>query len=135
MNTNKSGAISIGSNRERELDIYIEYCKAFPINCNNTLLGKYYHDHLLRFDNLHFAVINATEKGVDKNNNQLKEQENELEIRIQTDYYPYIEFILQLTHFMYTLFLYCALILCQYDPYVDKDTPFFSLMNRTTSSC
>ncbi|CAF3889921.1 unnamed protein product, partial [Rotaria sp. Silwood1] len=51
MNTDRRGAISVGSNRGRDKDIRIGCCRSFGSGCNDSSMPRANEDHLLRFDN------------------------------------------------------------------------------------
>ena len=61
-NNDTRGAVSVGSNRGRDVDIRIGCCRSFNIGCNDTVTAEADHDHLLRFDNSDFFAVNATAK-------------------------------------------------------------------------
>ena len=61
-NNDTRGAVSVGGNRGREMDIRAGCCRSFNIGCNDISKPETNHDHLLRFDNSDFFAVNATEK-------------------------------------------------------------------------
>lgn len=61
-NNDTLGAVSVGGNRGREMDIRIGCCRSFNIGCKDQSTPETNDDHLLRFDNSAFFAVNATEK-------------------------------------------------------------------------
>ncbi|CAF0920099.1 unnamed protein product [Adineta ricciae] len=62
LNTDSQGAVSVASNRGWYIDIFVGCCQTFNVECNKTLGLKRSEEHLLRFDNSDFLVVNASEK-------------------------------------------------------------------------
>lgn len=61
-NNDTRGAISVASNRGRDVDIRVGCCRSFNIGCNDNLTSEGDHDHLLRFDYSELFAVNATAK-------------------------------------------------------------------------
>ena len=62
LNTDSQGAVSVASNRGWYIDIFVGCCQTFNVECKKTFGLKRSEEHLLRFDNSDFLVVNASEK-------------------------------------------------------------------------